>query len=220
MAGGGNRRGLVFGVLVGLLALVGVYLTLADTGDLGQSRADPAGVSRTVPEPPVRVTGEPSRPAATASDAPFDVYSYLPMTKQELSAAADYARRFTAEYGTYDHREDPVAHGDRLRGYATAEFADVLVRARTAAAFVEANRADEVVSAGSATVKEIRQVQSSSVVFVVVCTERITSKGGPRDRTDEYAVTLIPVGDGWRVHDLQPADAGQEGDDQITGAGG
>nr|BFE83502.1 hypothetical protein GCM10020093_061030 [Planobispora longispora] len=140
------------------------------------------------------------------------------MSRRELSAAADYARRFTAEYGTYDHREDPVAYGNRLRGYATAEFAEVLVRARTSTAFVETNRTDEVVSAGSATVKEIRQIQESSVVFVVACTERVTSKSGPRDRTDEYAVTLIPVGDGWRVHDLQPADSGQEGDDQITGA--
>ncbi|MBG0826176.1 hypothetical protein HS041_00050 [Planomonospora sp. ID67723] len=220
MADNGGRRGAVFAVLVGLLAAVGIYLTMSGPEGGEDIRSDPAGASRTVPGSPAQTVAEPSRPAATASDAPFDVYSYLPMTKQELAAAADYAERFTAEYGTYRHDEDPVAYGERLRGYATAEFADALVRARTSPGFVEANRADEVVSSGSATVKEIRQVQDSSVVFVVVATERITAKSGPKDRTDEYAVTLIPVGSDWRVHDLQPAADGQEGDDRLTETGG
>ncbi|GIH98976.1 hypothetical protein [Planobispora takensis] len=215
----GGRRGVVFAVLVAVLAAVGVYLTMS-SGSPGSEagerpRAESAGVGRTAPAT-ARASAEPSRPEATASDAPFDVYSYLPMSKQELAAAADYAERFAAEYGTYRYDEDPVAAGERLRGYATAEFGDTLVRARTAPGFAEANSADEVVSAGSAKVKEIRQIQDSSVVFVVTATEQITAKSGRRDRTDEYAVTLVPVGSGWRVHDLQPAADGQEGDDRAA----
>ncbi|GGK68525.1 hypothetical protein Ppa06_28240 [Planomonospora parontospora subsp. parontospora] len=223
MAEIGGRRGVVFAVLVGLLAAVGIYLTMWESGTGGeQTQVGPVGVSRTGTEPGAgrQVDAESPRPAATASDAPFDVYSYLPMTKQELAAAADYAERFTADYGTYAHDEDPAAYGDRLRGYATTEFAEVLVRARTSPGFVEANRADEVVSTASAKVRQIRQVQDSSVVFVVACTERITAKSGEKERVDEYAVTLVPVGADWRVHDLQPADEGQEGDERPSGTGG
>jgi hypothetical protein len=218
---GGNRRGLVFAVLVAMLAAVGIYLTMwPDSGDEQQSLAEPAGVSRTVLGSQEQASPEPPRPSATASNAPFDVYSYLPMTKQELAAAADYAQRFTAEYGTFSYDEDPATYGSRLEGYTTTEFADVLLRTVTSPGIVEANKADEVVSIGAARVKEIRQVNSASVVFVVVGTQNVTAKSGVKERTDEYAVTLIEVGTEWRVHDLQPADSGQEGDDQPVETGG
>ncbi|WP_433245204.1 hypothetical protein ACQPYK_43005 [Streptosporangium sp. CA-135522] len=221
MVEGGSRRGLVFAVLVVMLAAVGIYLTMwPGSGEEEPARTDPVGVSRTAGQSGASVGAEPSRPAATASNAPFDVYSYLPMTKQELAAAADYAQRFTAEYGTFSYEEDPAAYGDRLRGYTTAEFADVLLRTVTSPGSIEANRADEVVSVGTARVKEIRQIQKTSVVFLVSGTQKVTTKSGPKERTEDYAVTLIEVGADWRVHDLQPADDGQDGDDQSSQTGG
>ncbi|MFF5206752.1 hypothetical protein [Streptosporangium sp. NPDC000396] len=220
MVEGGNRRGLVFAVLVVILAVVGIYLTMwPDSGDGQQTPADPVGVSRTAPGSQAQVSAEPPRALATASNAPFDVYSYLPMTKQELAASADYAQRFTAAYGTFRYDEDPAAYGDRLRGYTTGEFADVLLRTLTSPGTVEANRAEEVVSVGTARVKEIRQIQNTSVVFVVTGSQKVTGKSGPTERTEDYAVTLIEVGADWRVHDLQPADSGQDGDDQPSQAG-
>jgi hypothetical protein len=217
---GGNRRGFVFAVLVAMLAAVGIYLTMwPDSSDEQQGLAEPVGVSRTVLGSQEQVSAAPPRPSATASNAPFDVYSYLPMTKQELAAAADYAQRFTAEYGTFSYDEDPATYGSRLKGYTTTEFAGVLLRTVTSPGIVEANKADEVVSVGAARVKEIRQVNSASVVFVVVGTQNITAKSGVKERVDEYAVTLIEVGTDWRVHDLQPADTGQEGDDQPVETG-
>lgn len=219
MREGGSRRGLVFAVLVVILAAVGIYLTMwPDSGDGQQPQADPVGTSRTVLES--QVSAEPPRPAATASNAPFDVYSYLPMSKQELAAAADYAQRFTTEYGTFSYEEDPAAYAARLKGYTTTEFANVLLRTLTSPGTVEANRADEVVSVGTAQVKEIRQIQSTSVVFVVTGTQKVTARSGPKERTEDYAVTLIEVGADWRVHDLQPADSGQDGDDESSQGGG
>ncbi|WP_326829342.1 hypothetical protein OIE13_35655 [Streptosporangium sp. NBC_01810] len=219
MIEGGNRRGAVFAVLVVVLAVVGIYLTMwPESDDEVGDQTEPASVTRTVAsgqEPAV----EPARPAATASNAPFDVYAYLPMTKQELAAAADYAQRFTAEYGTFSYDEDPAVYGDRLRGYTTAEFSGALLRTVTSPGTVEANRADEIVSVGAARVKGIRQIDSASVVFVVVGTQNVTAKSGVNERTAEYAVTLIQVGAEWRVHDLQPADSGQEGDDQPSETG-
>ncbi|MFD8565014.1 hypothetical protein ACWDOR_44715 [Streptosporangium canum] len=220
MVEGGSRRGLVFAVLVIMLAAVGIYLTMwPDSGDERQTSADPVGASRTVAASQAPAGAERPRPSATASNAPFDVYSYLPMTKQELAAAADYAQRFTTEYGTFSYDEDPADYGDRLSGYTTTEFAAVLLRTVTSPGSVEANRADEVVSVGTARVKEIRQVQSTSVTFVVTGTQNVTAKSGPKERTEDYAVTLIEVGADWRVHDLQPADDGQDGDDQSSQTG-
>ncbi|GAA0845694.1 hypothetical protein ACFQVD_38250 [Streptosporangium amethystogenes subsp. fukuiense] len=218
MTEGGSRRGVVFAVLVAVLAAVGVYLTMWPEGDGVENLTEPAGATRTVASGREPVA-EPTRPEATASNAPFDVYSYLPMTKQELAAAADYAQRFTAEYGTFSYDEDPAVYGDRLKGYTTAEFSGVLLRTVTSPGTVEANRADEVVSVGAARVKEIRQINSASVVFVVVGTQNVTAKSGVNERTAEYAVTLIQVGAEWRVHDLQPADSGQEGDEQPSETG-
>ncbi|GHE29438.1 hypothetical protein GCM10017673_35010 [Streptosporangium violaceochromogenes] len=215
MAEGGNRRGVVFAALVAVLALAGVYLTL--WSESGDQEREPAGASRTLPGSPSRP--EPSRPAATASNAPFDVYSYLPMTKQELAAAADYAQRFTAEYGTFGYDEEPSDYGDRLRGYTTAEFAEVLLRTVTSPGVVETNRADQVVSVGTAKVKGIRQIERASVTFVVTGSQTVTAKSGVKERTADYAVTLIEVGADWRVHDLQPADSGQDGDDQSSQTG-
>jgi hypothetical protein len=218
---GGNRRGLVFAALVVMLAAVGIYLTMGSgSGDEQRDSAEPAGVGRTVLGSQEQVSAAAPRPSATASNAPFDVYSYLPMTKQELAAAADYAQRFTAEYGTFSYDEDPATYGSRLEGYTTNEFAEVLLRTVTSPGTVEANKADQVVSVGTARVKEIRQVNSASVVFVVVGTQNVTARSGTKERVEEYAVTLIEVGTDWRVHDLQPADSGQEGDDQLSDTGG
>lgn len=220
MIEGGNRRGVVFAVLVVMLAAVGVYLTMWPDSDDGEKPGSDPAPSRTASG--AQVSAEPARPRATASNAPFDVYSYLPMTRQELAAAADYAQRFTAEYGTFGYDEEPAAYGDRLKGYTTDEFAGVLLRTITSPGTVEANRADQVVSVGTAKVKKIRQIEDASVVFVVTGTQNVTARTGVKERVEDYAVTLIEVGADWRVHDLQPADSGQDGDDQSaqTGAPG
>ena len=101
-----------------------------------------------------------------------------------------------------------------MKGYTTAEFADVLAHDVHLAGHRRGEQADEVVSVGTARVKEIRQVNSASVVFVVAGTQNVTAKSGDKELVEEYAVTVIEVGTDWRVYDLQPADSGQEGDDR------
>ncbi|GLW07422.1 hypothetical protein Misp01_25520 [Microtetraspora sp. NBRC 13810] len=215
----GDRR-VVFVGLVVVLAAVGIYLTIGGTGG-GESEAEPVAEQAaqsqgarqeqvTAPEPTV---------VPTASGAPFDIYSFLPMTKEQLSAAADIAQRFTAAYGTYRFDEDPAAYATRLQGFTTAELGADLARTVTSPGTIEQNRAEQLVATGSAQVKEIREIDRSSVIFVVTGTRQVTTKAGPANRTEEWAVTLTQVGDGWRVYDIQPADAGQEGDPG-TGAEG
>ncbi|MDA0637814.1 hypothetical protein OUY22_30765 [Nonomuraea sp. MCN248] len=208
MAQPGDRRGLVFAAIVVVLAAVGLYLTLwPDSGEPAaeQQRAAP----RTTTSPVV-----PATPLATASDAPFDVYSYLPMSKEQLAAAADLAERFTAEYATFRHDEDPAAYAARVRRYTTADLGAVLTRTLTSPGTVEQNRTDQVVSTATAKLREIRQIEKASIVFVITGTQQVSTTGGTRRLSEDYAVTVSQLGSDWRVFDLQPASDGQEGDTQ------
>jgi hypothetical protein len=201
----GRRRGLIFAVVVAVLAVVGVYLTMISSSESGTG-ATPEQVAVA---PSVPVEG-PSQVASTPAD--FDVYSYLPLSRDELGAAADLARRFTASYGSFQYGEDPVAFAGRLRGFTTTEFGNELTRVVTASGLVERNRADQVISQGSATVMSIRDMSASTVVFVVRSVRRVTTKSGTTNPSDEFAVTVIKAGSDWRIYNLELASAGQEGD--------
>ncbi|GAA2369706.1 hypothetical protein [Nonomuraea africana] len=211
MAQPGDKRGLAFAAIVLVLAAVGIFVTMwPDSETAPPTSGQEVTAGRTgsgSAAAPAVVT-----PLATASDAPFDIYSFLPMTKQELAAAADLAERFTAAYGTFRYDEDPAVYAGRLKVFTTTGLADVLTRTITSPGTVEANRADEVVSQATAKVKEIRQVDRTSIVFVVTGTREVSAKSGPTRRDEAYAVTMQQMGSDWRVFDLQPADEGQDGD--------
>ena len=96
----------------------------------------------------------------------------------------------------------------------TTSFGNVLARTRTSPGTVERDRANELVAAGTAKMKEIRQVEKSSIIFVVTGAQQITAKSGNKQLVDDYAVTVSQMGSDWRVFDLQPADEGQDGDTQ------
>ncbi|MER7364518.1 hypothetical protein [Nonomuraea wenchangensis] len=204
MAQPGDRRGAAFAVIVVIIAAVGIYLMWADWGDPPEQQPQAA--------PPTRVAIVTPTPLATASNAPFDVYDYLPMKKEQLAAAADLAERFTAVYGTFRYDEDAAAYAARLKAYTTPELGALLTRTVTSAGAVEQNRADELVSQATAKLKEIRQVGKGSIVFVVTGNRQVTAKSGDKLLTEEYAVTVSESGSDWRVFDIMPADEGQDGD--------
>ncbi|TDD46848.1 hypothetical protein E1286_19675 [Nonomuraea terrae] len=204
MAQPGDRRGVAFAAIAVVLAAVGLYLTLWSD----PPEPEPA-------EPEARATSAAvasSTPLATASDEPFDVYAYLPMTEEQLAAAADLAERFTAEYGTFRYDEDAAAYAARLKAYTTAELGNTLARTRTSAGTVEEERDDQLVSTATARLKEIRQVERSSIVFVVTATRQIDSNSSDQAVTEDYAVTVSQLGSDWRIYDILPATEGQEGD--------
>ncbi|WP_433434369.1 hypothetical protein [Nonomuraea sp. CA-141351] len=206
MAERGDRRGVAFAAIVVVIAAVGIYLTMwPDSGD------DPAEPH----QEPTRVAGAPpvsNTPLATASGAPFDVYSYLPMKKEQLAAAADVAERFTAAYGTFRYDEDPAAYAARVKAFTTPEFGNELTRTVTSAGTIEQNRNDQIVSTATARLKEIRQIEKASIVFVVTATRQVAARSGDKQLSEEYAVTVSQLGDDWRIFDIRPSAEGQEGD--------
>ncbi|MFC4012316.1 hypothetical protein ACFOY2_34130 [Nonomuraea purpurea] len=206
MAQPGDKRGVAFAAIVVVIAAVGIYLTMwPDSPDEPASAPEAA---RTTGAPPVSST-----PLATASSAPFDVYSYLPMRKEQLAAAADLAERFAAVYGTYRYDEDPAAYAGRLKAYTTAELGNILTRTVTSAGTIEQNRNDQIVSTATARLKEIRQIEKSSIVFVVTATRQVTAKSGNKQVNDELAVTVSQSGADWRIFEVLPATDGQYGDE-------
>ncbi|MDX3103311.1 hypothetical protein ACIBO5_47300 [Nonomuraea angiospora] len=201
----GDRRGLAFAAVVVIIAAVGIYLTMWPDPE---ERAGPS-------QEPVSVTGAPAptnTPLATASAAPFDIYSFLPMKKEQLAATADLAERFTAEYGTFRYDEDPAAYATRVKAYTTAELGNELTRTMTSAGTVEQNRDDQTVSKATARLKEIRQIEKNSIIFVVASARQVTAKSGNQTAQEEYAVTVTQSGADWRIFDIRPASEGQEGD--------
>ncbi|MFG6196462.1 hypothetical protein [Nonomuraea sp. JJY05] len=201
----GDRRGLAFAAVVVVIAAVGIYLTMwPDPEEQAGPSQEPARVASA---PPTSNT-----PLATASAAPFDIYSYLPMKKEQLAATADLAERFTAEYGTFRYDEDPAAYATRVKAYTTAELGNELTRTMTSAGTVEQNRNDQIVSKATARLKEIRQIEKNSIIFVVASARQVTAKSGNQTAQEEYAVTVTQSGADWRIFDIRPAAEGQEGD--------
>lgn len=204
MAQSGDKRGLIFAAVVVVIVVVGLYALWPRAEE--PARPD-AGRTTAQPSAPASST-----PLATASNGPFDIYAYLPMTRQQLAAAADLAERFTVTYGTFRYDEDPAAYAERVKVFTTGELAGYLTKAFTSAGTVEQNKNDQVVSTATARLKEIRQVAKTSIVFVITSTQKITARSGATEKVMDYAVTLTPVGNDWRVFDVQLADDGQDGD--------
>ncbi|MFI6926619.1 hypothetical protein ACIBIZ_42270 [Nonomuraea spiralis] len=206
MAQSGDKRGLAFAAIVVVIAAVGLYLTMWPSSDDPPEPA-PAGGTTAAAAPSAT-----SKPLATASAAPFDVYSYLPMKKEQLAAAADLAERFTAVYGTFRYDEDAAAYAGRVKAFTTAELGNILARTLTSAGTVQQNRDDQIISQATARLKEIRQIEKTSIVFIVTETRQVNAKSGDQKVVEDLAVTVSQLGADWRIFDVLPATEGQDGD--------
>lgn len=211
-----RRRGLIFAGVAAVLAAVGVYLAVlpgsGGTAESGTAARPTSGAQAGTATPATGAAAQTSAPAVAPATEDFDIYAYLPVSRERLQAAVDVAERFAATYTTFRYDEDPAAYAERLKAFTTVEMGQALTRSVTDPGLVQRNRDEQVVAEGSARLKSIRDISAGAVIFVVTTTQRLTTVNGPQDRVDDYAVTLTPVGDGWRVHDMEPASAGQEGD--------
>ncbi|WP_202638051.1 hypothetical protein [Bailinhaonella thermotolerans] len=219
----GRRRGLAFAGIVAGLAAVGLYLTMMP-GE-GQRASRTSAAVSAAPSPSAATTAPPTANSTPPTETDFDIYALLPMAKERFAKAAGVAHAFTVAYTTFRHDEDLAARIARFKAYTTDELGATLARDVSSAGAIEQERADQVVARGDARLKSIRDMADGSVVFVVVATQHVTSAKGTENRVEEYAVTVTEVGSEWRVHDIQPAAVGQEGDvqpsaDQPAGQGG
>ncbi|GGM83485.1 hypothetical protein GCM10010106_32640 [Thermopolyspora flexuosa] len=222
MSQGIDGRRVVFAAVVAVLAALGVYLLVApdpQDGEAGPAGTPAAGGGEGTAAPRASGSAAPS-PPASVNPQEFDIYAYLPWSREQLAASADVARRFLAQYATHRHDEDPISYAERLKSFTTTELATSLTRTVTDPRRVEQERADQVVSEGTARIRQIRTFGENSITWVGTATERITAASGRREVVQEYAVTTIQVGEAWKVYDFNLAEAGQEGDAAGPAPGG
>jgi hypothetical protein len=202
-----RRRKLLFAGIVVALAAVGLYLTVANTA----SSRPTSATTTTQPAAPAPATSPPGISSTISPDG-FDIYRLLPFSQRDFAMAADMARRFTAAYGTYRYDEDPAAYGQRLRPFATDQLLTDLERSAATPGIIDERKRDQVVATGTAVINSIRDIEASSVIFLVTGKQQLSTAAGPSEDSRQYAVTAARDGGVWRVYAFEPADAGQAGD--------
>lgn len=208
-----RQRRLAFAGLVVALAAAGIYLTLPGGTETGRPTASPAV------ESPGGGSGGDSAPTtaptvAAPSPAPsaFDIYSLLPFGEKEFAGAADAARRFTAAYGTYRYDEEPKAYLGRLDALMAADLRSEIERGAASPGLIEQRKQEQAVATSEATVESIRDIEKSSITFLVTGKQQITRTGQSSENSQRYSVTVSKDAGGWKIYAFQPADIGQAGD--------
>jgi hypothetical protein len=204
-----RQRKLLFAGLVVVLAAAGVFLTIGG----GSHRKAGAGRTNTgapAPTASQAATSAPPVAAPTPSPGSYDIYSLLPFSQKDFSAAADVARRFTAAYGTYRFDEDPKTYVDRLRGMATSDVVTQIEQGAVAPGVLAQRKQDQEVSTSDATLDSLRDMAKDQIIFLVTGRQHITKGGKTSDSTQQYAATMTRSGGGWVVFAFAPADVGDK----------
>lgn len=166
----------------------------------------PAPTPRTTP---ARTTSR--MPATASSDAPE---AMLPLSPTELSTAIRLATGFAAAYATYSYTESPQTYLARLRPTATPELYAALTRSATTPGIISRRTRDHEAATAQAVPEQIRAIGPASLILITGLRQNLTTATGPRQHTEHLAVTATKTTDGtWLVSDIQPASAGDIGNE-------
>lgn len=212
-----TQRRVVVVLIVALLAFGGYFAF----GGLGDDEEDERADQETdqgdrqgqgTAESPNDLTTVPPSPMPTTAKEDIDVLDWLPFSEDELLAAGATARAFGEAYGTIDYTEDPEDYFAGMEELASDDYAEVLSESTRAGAFWQEGAEAEAVADGRAEVQSIRTYGGDSITFVVEV-QSITETADSEfdEELGDFAITVTSEGQGWQVHDFQPADAGQLG---------
>lgn len=204
-------------LIVALLAFGG-YFAFAGPGDdeeddrAGQEADQGDRQGQGTAESPNDLATVPPSPMPTTAEEDIDVLDWLPFGEDELLAAGATARAFGEAYGTIDYTEDPEEYFADMEELAADDYAEVLSESTRAGAFWQEGAEAEAVADGRAEVQSIRTYGGDSITFVVEV-QSITETADSEfdEELGDFAITVTSAGQGWQVHDFQPADAGQLG---------
>ncbi|MEV0399856.1 hypothetical protein [Actinoallomurus sp. NPDC050550] len=204
-----RQRKFLFAALVVLLVAAGVVLTLG-TGSGKHKGSARRGGATSSPSPSVPSATAPGVTGPPPSGGSYDIYSLLPFTQKDFSAAADLARRFTIAYGTYRYDEQPGAFIGRMQGMVTADLSAQLQRDSSAPGVLDQRKQDKEVSTSDAHLDSLRDMEKDQFIFLVTGTQHINKGGSSSDSSQQYAVTVTRSGGGWVVFAFQPANVGDK----------
>jgi hypothetical protein len=204
-----SQRKAVFGLIVVVLAGLGVYMFVPATRGSGPAAAPPSPRhSAAAPTAsPAAPTASPVPVSAGTPSAP-DIYQWLPFTQSELATAASVTTEFSDAYGTWSYSQNSRAYVATMRNLATPDLSQVLAQDYSVPGVASMRTREKQVSAGSAVIDSLRAFGASSITFVVTISQEITDTGGRSSVTGQYAVTVASDGSGWQVNDIELASAG------------
>ena len=204
-----SQRKAVFGLIVVVLAGLGVYMFVPATRGSGPAAAPPSPRhSATAPTAsPAAPTASPV-PVSAGTPAAPDIYQWLPFTQSELAAAASVTTEFSDAYGTWSYSQNSRAYIATMRNLATPDLSQVLAQDYSVPGVASMRTRNKQVSAGSAVIDSLRAFGTSSITFVVTISQEITDTGGQSPATGQYSVTVTSDGDSWQVNDIELASAG------------
>jgi hypothetical protein len=202
------QRKAVFGLIVVLLAGLGIYLFVSRASSSGGSTPPAAAHS---PAPPAASPSTPAAspaPAAATSPSEPDIYQWLPFTESQLATAATVVTQFSDAYGTWSYSQDAAGYVASMHNLITSELSQFLAQGYSVPGVASQRNSKKQVSTGSAVISSLRAFGSSSITFVVTINQQINSNSGRSQVSNQYAVTAIGVGSSWQVNDIELASAG------------
>lgn len=157
--------------------------------------------------------GEETTETETEAD-PQAAVEWLPYEPEELAEAGALAVEFAELYTRVQQDESAQAHHEALSELASADYAERLDPRPSSVEVREEMQAEGTTVSSSAEVSGIRDIVTGQVTVLVDCAMVTNTGNGDQERNDhEFAVTLLPVEEGWKVHELQLAEDGQSGDE-------
>lgn len=207
----GQQR-LLFGGLVVVLVIFGVYLSLGGWGGGGNEDGAGSGASADGQGTTGAADAVPPSPIPTTATDDMQVLDWFPFSEDEFKSAAATAQGFAQAYGTIDYSQSPETYYGSMQELATDGYAQTLAESSGAGALWEENAGQEEVSEGRANVQSIRMFGDDSITFEVKAQSITEGSAGATEDLGEFAVTVVKEGGEWRVYDFQPADAGNFGD--------
>jgi hypothetical protein len=207
-----SQRKAVFGLIVVVLAGLGVYMFVPAARGSGAAASPPsprrsAAAPAASPASPAAPTASPVPVAAGTPSAP-DIYQWLPFTQSGLATAASVTAEFSDAYGTWSYSQNARAYVATMRDLATPGLSQVLAQDYSVPGVASARTSKKQVSAGTAVIDSLRAFGSSSITFVVTLNQEITDTSGRSSVTGQYAVTVASDGSSWQVNDIELASAG------------
>jgi hypothetical protein len=207
------QRRTAFIVIVLALAGLGAFL-LWPRPSPAASRAASGPTAHAATSAPAPAPSSPAAPASPVPSGPaVNIYQLLPFSQGDLTEAAGVVRRFSSDYATYSYTESAGSYVGRMRGLITPDLAATLAQDYATPGVAQTRTQQKQTATGSGVITALRAFGASSLTFLVTLNQKTsrTPKSGKttaHTASGDYAITIVRLGSGWQVNDIQLASAG------------
>jgi hypothetical protein len=165
------------------------------------------------PTPSPRATPRRTATPTPAASRSAGAGAMLPLSPADLNTAIRVATGFAASYATYSYTEPLRTYLARLQSAVTPELYATLARGAATPGILSRRTRDRETATAQAAPEQIRTIGPASLILIVGLTQNVSSSTGPRQHTEDLAVTATKSTGTWLVSDVEPASAGDAGNE-------